>query len=194
VSPRFHDKPTGILVQKTTVSLPFELCDLTHSSWFERSTFLSQIVPRLDKGLIADVSGLEIVNCVLTAALPLHIKTTPILAEALAKLILFYPEALRAKMSTIIEFYLLAIRPPPLLFRENGKREFEDVLIAEAQPDSLITPALSIVLESQRPLEIERLIAKLYEKRPEIVIAWVTLRTLFCDLLRPQNKGKLQIN
>jgi hypothetical protein len=182
--------PIGVLVQKPGVALPFELRDLTNGAWIERATFLSKLLPVLEVGNLGKVSGLELVDCVLTTAFPLHRKVSPLLAQVLAKLLLFFPEALRVHIVKILEFYLGSIRKPPMLTSENGKTDFEDVLLTEGHADPLIACGLSLVLEIERPLEVERLFAKIYKRRPETVLPWATLRTLLAYLLRPRIKGK----
>jgi hypothetical protein len=185
-------RPIGILVQKPAISLPFELRDLTRLGWIERMTFLSKLLPVIDEGPIANVSGLELVDCVLTAAFPLHKKTAPLLAEVLSKLLLFYPEALRVHCAKIMEFYLMAVKKPAMLTFEGGQGEFEEVLIAEGHPDLLVSSALTVVLDSQRPIEIERIIVMIYRSRSDTLLPWTTLRSLLGHLLQDRNRSEFR--
>lgn len=187
---KIREKQVGKITEKTSVKLPVQLRDMSQMSWLERVTFLEMLHETLKLNRPLNMSSTEVVQCALTAAFPLHKKTTPLLAQILAELIYLFPEALQTCLNEITKFLLHAIRSPPILNNDNGLPELLEALLSEASPSDLIDSAVFVATENPRPLQIEQYILLIYKKRPDTALPKATTKNLLCMLIHSKTPNK----
>jgi hypothetical protein len=175
--------PLGRLILPPRVSLPVRPRDLSTATWLERVSFLEKL-----KEALADVarfreSPSQIVECVLTTAVPEHKRVVVLIPPILSEMILHHPEVLRGYLPQILAFTLNTM---PIEEKERVDPDFEQfvsVLCIEADPNELIENALKLCLKSPRRLPLERIVLKLYELREDVALGSTVVSHLVIWLL-----------
>ena len=178
-----NNKNVGTISQKSMKNSPLSLRDMSNMSWLERVTFLEHFQSLFDCNYQFNSSPSEIAQCLLSAAFPLHVKVSPILAKILAKVCYQYPEILHNYLFDITKFFLHAIRPPSTLSKENGAQDLLDAILHESSPDELIDTCLLVKKENQRPFLIENIVLLIYKKRPDYKLSSITIKNILCYLI-----------
>ncbi|OHT08738.1 hypothetical protein TRFO_04847 [Tritrichomonas foetus] len=188
-------KNVGTIVPKEKRNMPFALRDMSKMSWLEKTTFLDHFNQLFDANFPFSTPINEITQCLLTAAFPLHVKVTPLLANLLTKISYQNPEVLHIFLIDIMRFFLHSIRPPAILNNQNGAEKLLDAILLESSPDELIEASLTVRKENQRPLLIEEVVLLIYKKKPDTILSQITIRNLLCYLLhntaKSESKDKL---
>jgi hypothetical protein len=190
---RVRRAPLGRIIHLPKVSLSVRPRDLSTATWLERVSFLEKL-----KESLADIARFreppsQIVECVLTTAVPVHKRVVCLIPPILSELILHHPEVLRVHLVAILTFTLNEM---PLEEREQNDPspdfdQFLSVLCLEADPNDAIEWALRICDKSARRLPLQKFIVKIYDVRHDTALAYNVLAHLTTWLLK--NPGSEQL-
>lgn len=184
-----NSKTVGRLIKKRNKEKQLSLRDMTQMNWLERLTYLNNLKQTFEANSYSFSSpAIDVVNCLLTAAFPIHKKVSPLLAKLLTKCIYQNPEVLHTLLIDVVRFLLHAIRPPASLTADDGAGDFLDAILFESSPDELIEAALVVKSENQRPLLVEEIVLLMYQKKPDILLSQISTRNLLCYLLHLKAK------
>lgn len=182
-------KTVGRLVKKRNKEKQLSLRDMSQMNWLERLTYLNNFKQTCEANSYSfSYPAKDVVNCLLTAAFPIHKKVSPLLAKLLTKCIYQNPEVLHTLLIDVVRFLLHAIRPPASLTADDGAGDFLDAILLESSPDELIEASLVVKSENQRPLLVEEIVLLMYKKKPDILLSQLSIRNLLCYLLHLKTK------
>jgi hypothetical protein len=175
--------PLGRIILPPRVSLPVRPRDLSTATWLERVSFLERLKEALADAARFRESPSQIVECVLTTAVPEHKRVVVLIPAILSEMILHHPEVLRVHLPQILAFTMNTM---PMEERDQIDPDFEQfvsVLCIEADPNELIEKALKLCLNTARRLPLERFVLKLYELREDVALAATVVSHLVIWLL-----------
>ena len=179
------NRPLGKIIPPPKVSLPVRPRDLTSATWLERVSFLEMLKESLAMSTRFKESPSQIVECVLTTAVPPHKKVTFLIPPILSEIILHHPEVLRNHLSSIIQFALNTMIGK-VWQADTQFQQFLSVLYLESDPTELIDKALKIVDKNAHPLPYEIFILKAYEARSDIILPYSIVSHIVSRLLKKQ--------
>lgn len=178
-----NNQPLGKIIPPPRVSLPVKPRDLSSATWLERVSFLEKLKESLAMSIRFKESPSQILDCVLTTAVPPHKKVTFLIPPILSEIILHHPEVLRSHLSSIVEFALNTMVSKQW-HAETQFQQFLSVLILESDPTYLIDQSLRIADKCTHPLPYETFILRAYEVRDDIVLPYNIVSHMLTRLLK----------